>query len=100
MPINEALNSFVNPIDKSCNTDSDCKMAQIDCSLCSCGSKGTAVNINYKQPFCPIPEPLIMYGCLACAPQWSMSKAVCENNQCVEKNITVVGKYENLYNNT
>lgn len=85
--INNSLNSLIVPVYKiptNCDTDADCKMAQIDCSICSCSSKGAVVNVNYE-PFCPIPRPLAI-GCMACVARWQATEAVCENNQCVERN--------------
>jgi len=75
------------PVDKSCNTDSDCVMAQIDCSPCSYGSKGGAVNKNYK-PLCPL--KIRNYPCPDALPEWYGYAAVCKNKKCV--------KGESLYN--
>lgn len=86
VPINNFLNSIAMPIPIHCNTDDDCKMASIDCSICGYGSKGAAVNKDYKR-FCPLPPPIAVV-CPAMEPSWSThSKAVCKNNQCVEERI-------------
>ena len=79
--ISNAIN-YLKPIDKSCSKDGDCKMAQIDCSPCAFGSKGTAVNKNYK-PLCPF-KPR-MYPCPQAVPEWASYEAVCERGKCVEK---------------
>jgi len=80
---NNWLNSLI-PIDKSCVTDNDCTIAQIDCNPCYAFGKVTAVNKNYK-PFCPF------YAEFDCpAGINSTFEAICKNNQCVETNFFTV----------
>ena len=84
----ENINDFFNrmkPLDKSCKTNEDCVMKQVDCGICDYGSKGDAVNKNYK-PFCPLPH-FRMQACPEAMPDWWGRKAVCENGACVVKSL-------------
>jgi hypothetical protein len=61
--IDDAINSVFNPVDKSCNIDSDCALTYFNCiSPCS-----TYVANKNWEPFCPIPynRPLVMCQILA-----------------------------------
>ena len=84
--VNNIFNSL-KAIDNSCNSDADCVMAQVDCSPCAFGSKGVAVNKNYK-PLCPFKPG--SWPCPQALPEWYGYAAVCKNNRCV--------KGESLYN--
>ena len=78
------INSSVNtlqPIDRSCSVDSDCKMKQVNCSPCSFSSKGDAVNVFY-QTYCPMEVNSV---CPMALPDWYINyRAVCESSQCVK----------------
>lgn len=94
-PINNKLNSF-QQINRTCIEDQDCKMSQIDCSVCSpclfhtskddailnLGEKVATVNKQYK-PFCPLPSGIAM--CPMCVPTWKSYIAICINNTCAAK---------------
>ncbi|MBI4438322.1 hypothetical protein HY640_00145 [Candidatus Woesearchaeota archaeon] len=66
--------------DKSCVSDSDCIMRQVDCDSCSYGSSGEAVNKDWK-PFCLISLKNYVI-CPQALSRWSLQEVMCESGQC------------------
>jgi len=62
--VDNAINSAFNPVDKSCNADSDCAFTDLDCtSPCD----GYVANKNWK-PLCLIPYERPMPPCMVRVP--------------------------------
>ncbi|OGY42507.1 MAG: hypothetical protein A2Y82_04025 [Candidatus Buchananbacteria bacterium RBG_13_36_9] len=74
------------PVDKFCQTDSDCQIKPTQCAYCDCGD---AVNINWKQN-CPFKTHYISYSCKLCPGL----QAKCVANQCQRNIIELVSDFK------